>query len=151
MKKLAILAMSIATLSGCALDQNQRWAEVHNSANTRAVAESQARLEADKHLATAMASAALKCTSDACVMGLSAMLMISKAKNEAVAAIAPVIEKPLDTTLEWGKLLVPAVVSAYGGYLGAVGSIINSTRGAADTDTANQGLKSITPTFRNQQ
>jgi hypothetical protein len=79
---------------------------------------------------------------------MGAMLTLANMKATAGAAVqraAPVIQAPVNEALEWAKVLVPAVGGAYNAYLGTVMGIVNSTKGAADTDTANNALTSITP------
>ena len=150
MKKLAILAVAVAALSGCATG-HQSYSDAHESASKRGIEEAKARAESEKNLALAMASAAQKCATDSCVMGLSAMLMISRAKNDAVAAAAPIIERPVNEFLEWTKVIAPVALGGYNSYLGAITGLVNSTRGAADKDVATQGIGAITPVLRNQQ
>jgi hypothetical protein len=133
-------------LAGCASGGNQAYTAAHKSASDRGIAEAQARADADKTLALAVASAAKGCDNDVCRMG--AMLTLANMKATAGAAVqraAPVIQAPVNEALEWAKVLVPAVGGAYNAYLGTVMGIVNSTKGAADTDTANNALTSITP------
>lgn len=143
--KILFLAIVLA-LTGCASGGNQAYTAAHEFASKRGIAEAQARAEADKTLALAVASAAKSCESDVCRMG--AMLTFANMKAAAGSVIqsaAPVIAPPVNEALEWAKLIVPAAVTAHANHLGTVLGIVNSTKGAADTGTANNGLVSITP------
>ena len=145
MRKLIALLAAIA-LAGCASGGNQAYTAAHESASKRGIAEANARAEADKTLALAVASAAKGCESDVCRMG--AMLTFANMKAAAGAAIqsaAPVIQAPVNEALEWGKLIVPAVVGMHANHLGAVLGLVNSTKGAADKEIANSGITAITP------
>lgn len=145
MRKLIALLAAIA-LAGCASGGNQAYTAAHESASKRGIAEANARAEADKTLALAVASAAKGCESDVCRMG--AMLTFANMKAAAGAAIqsaAPVIQAPVNEALEWAKILVPGAITMHANHLGAVLGIVNSTKGASDTDTANNAIISITP------
>ena len=145
MKKLLAVLAAIA-LAGCASGGNQAYTAAHESASKRGIAEATARADADKTLALAVASAAKGCESDVCRMG--AMLTFANMKAAAGAAIqsaAPVIQAPVNEALEWAKILVPGAITMHANHLGAVLGIVNSTKGASDTDTANNAIISITP------
>jgi hypothetical protein len=57
----------------------------------------------------------------------------------------PEYKAPLNGNVEMAKIIVPAATSLAGGWFGLVGNIVNSTKGAADKDVANNALISITP------
>lgn len=146
MKKLLLALTTVVILTGCASGGNQAYQAAHESASKRAIVEAQARADADKTLALAVASAAKSCESDVCRMG--AMLTFANMKAAAGAAIqsaAPVIAAPVNEALEWAKVLVPGAITMHANHLGAVLGIVNSTKGAADKDIANIGITSITP------
>jgi hypothetical protein len=132
---VAAVVIFAFSLSGCATGGNQAYTAAHEAASKRGIAE-----------ALAVASAAKSCESDVCRMG--AMLTFANMKAAAGSAIqsaAPAIAAPVNEALEFAKILVPAAGGAYNAYLGAVMGIVNSTKGAADVGTANNGLVSITP------
>lgn len=147
MKKLLLsLTLTVVALTGCASGGNQAYQAAHESAAKRGIVEAQARSDADKTMALAVASAAKSCESDVCRMG--AMLTFANMKATAGAAIqsaAPVIQAPVNEALEWAKVLVPGAITMHANHLGAVLGIVNSTKGAADKDIANIGITSITP------
>lgn len=145
-KKTQVAILVIFALSGCASGGNQAYTAAHKSASDRGIAEANARAEADKTLALAVASAAKGCESDVCRMG--AMLTFANMKAAAGAAIqsaAPVIQAPVNEALEWAKILAPSAITMHANQLGAVLGIVNSTKGAADKDIANNGITAITP------
>jgi hypothetical protein len=144
--KVLFIVLIFAMLEGCASGGNQAYTAAHEAASKRGIAEAQARAKSDETIALAVASAAKGCESDVCRMG--AMLTFANMKAAAGSAIqsaAPAIAAPVNEALEWAKVLVPAAGGAYNAYLGAVMGIVNSTKGAADIGTANNGLVSITP------
>jgi hypothetical protein len=67
------------------------------------------------------------------------------AAGSAIQSAAPAIAAPVNEMLEWGKLIVPAVVGMHANHLGTVLGLVNSTKGAADKDIANNGITAITP------
>lgn len=145
MKKL-LTVLAVIALAGCASGGNQAYTAAHESASKRGIAEVQARADADKTLAMAVASTGKACTEDMCRgMAMMALMSMKAAAGAAIQSAAPVIQAPVNEALEWAKVLVPAVGGAYNAYLGTVMGIVNSTKGAADADTANNALTSITP------
>jgi hypothetical protein len=146
MRVLIAVVLFAVFATGCASGGNQAYTAAHKSASDRGIAEANARAEADKTLALAVASAAKGCESDVCRMG--AMLTFANMKAAAGSAIqsaAPAIAAPVNEMLEWGKLIVPAVVGMHANHLGTVLGLVNSTKGAADKDIANNGITAITP------
>lgn len=147
MKVLIATILFAMFATGCATGGgNAAYQAAHESASKRGIAEAQARAKSDETLALAVASAAKGCESDVCRMG--AMLTFANMKAAAGAAIqsaAPVIQAPVNEALEWGKLIVPAVVGMHANHLGTVLGLVNSTKGAADKDIANNGITAITP------
>ena len=146
MKKLLLSLTTVVILAGCASGSNQAYQAAHESASKRGIVEAQARADAEKTLALAVASAAKNCESDVCRMG--AMLTFANMKAAVGAAIqsaAPVIQAPVNEALEWVKVLVPGAIAMHSNHLGAVLGIVNSTKGAADKDVAGNALTSITP------
>lgn len=144
-KLLSSLTLSILALTGCASGGNQAYQAAHDSAAKRGIVEAQARADADKTLALAVASAAKSCESDVCRMG--AMLTFANMKAAAGAAIqsaAPAIAAPVNEALEWAKILVPSVVAVHANQWAGVLGAINSTKGAADKDTASLGINAMT-------
>lgn len=145
-KTLLILAVALSALTGCSTTNYEAYAKSTQARETRLTAEATSRQLVDQTLMLQVAKVGNDCKDAACQMGV--LLVLSNLKNQATQAIhsaVPAIAAPANEVLEWAKLLVPALGGAYNAYLGTVMGIVNSTKGAANTDTANNALTSITP------
>jgi hypothetical protein len=145
MKKLLAL-FAIVALSGCATGQYEAYSKATEAREKRLTAEATSRQLADQTLMLQVAKVANDCKDSTCQMGV--LLVLSNLKNQASQAIqsaAPAIAAPVNEALEWGKLIVPAVVGMHANHLGTVLGLVNSTKGAADAGLANNGITAITP------
>lgn len=146
MKKILLALTTVVILAGCASGGNQAYQAAHEAqAKTRST-EALARADADKTLAMAVASTGKACTEDMCRgMAMMALMSMKAAAGAAIQSAPAVIQAPVNEALEWAKILVPGAITAHANHLGAVVSIVNSTKGAADKDVATQGIGAITP------
>jgi hypothetical protein len=76
---------------------------------------------------------------------LKGVSQISVYNPSDVSGKIPEYKAQPNVSIEMAKILVPAATSIMGGYFSTVLGIVNATKGAADIDTANNALVSITP------
>jgi uncharacterized lipoprotein YajG len=76
---------------------------------------------------------------------LKGVSQISVYNPSDVSGKIPEYKAQPNVSIEMAKILVPAATSIMGGYFSTVLGIVNATKGAADVDTANNALVSITP------
>lgn len=115
-KSLITLTMMVTLLAGCAgMGGNEAYSEAHKAASARGIAEANASAKANETIALAIASAAKGCETDACRMGAMMSYASIKAQIDSVAkSVAPVIQAPVNQSLELLKAVLPTVTQLGG-------------------------------------
>jgi hypothetical protein len=140
--KNILLAFLLTTLVGCTTT-NDAFIAAHKSNEVRAIAEAASQAKVDSDAALAMNSAIRKCTSDICVLSLA---VIANSKQVQPKQTQPLsMTPPPNEITEFVKAVGSIVAPIYGTWAGTVSSIVNSTRGAADSGTASTALNVLTP------
>jgi uncharacterized lipoprotein YajG len=76
---------------------------------------------------------------------LKGVSQISVYNPSDVSGKIPEYKAQPNVSIEMAKILAPVITGGLSGYFGTVLGIVNATKGAADKDTANNALISITP------
>jgi hypothetical protein len=149
MKTLFAIVACIAALlmTGCAgMGGNDAYAAAHKSAADSRTAESNNRAKAESDRALAAASMAKQCKEDVCrALGFMTLMQLGGTAQAAAPTPtpAPVIAPPVNEAVEVFKDITKTALGLYGIRVGGAISLVNATRGAANTDTAGAGLKAL--------
>lgn len=141
--KLIPAVLAVVSLTGCASGANQAYQAAHDAASKRGVAEAASRAEIEKTKYLALASAAKACTTGECALGMALAMTAIGSRSEAASSAAPAIAPPTNEFLDGFKAVAQTALGLYGIRVNGAISLVNATRGAANSDAAAAGLNAL--------
>jgi hypothetical protein len=142
MKKLLLsLALAIVILTGCASGGAKSFSDAHESVSKSSVEKTKGWVEVEKTKYAAIGSAALKCESDACRMGMAMAVTAVSGKSEPLDNKQPTIVAPVDPAIEVLKIAKDGVLGFFGMRLRLGESFLNAIRPGADAKAASEVLR----------